>query len=432
LEAEMTPGAIGVLIAVAAVIVMAVLIFIKTNLIICPPNEVLIFSGRKRKLADGSVVGYRAVRGGRGFRLPFIESVSRMALNTMAIDVSLEKALTAGVIPITIEGIATVKIAGSEAQGLSNAIERFLGRNPHEISTVARQIVEGSLRGVLATMEPEEANANRLDLARRAAEAASEDLGKLGLVLDTLQIQNLYDEQGYLEAIGRKRNAEVLRNARIAEADAEAEARKVAATAKRDASVAEAEAETLVVEAENGLRVKRAELAVKANQAEERATVAREIARVDEERRLEELRVELNRSKYEAEKVIPARAEKEAEELRAQGNAARILEDGKATAEAMSLLREQWKSDESRDIMLLQMLPGLLDRVTSVLSENLHIERLTVLDGGDGGLPNHVRGLTGSIVAVLEQLKNATGVDVAGILRERANGKREEFPKQLG
>jgi flotillin len=160
--------------------------------------------------------------------------------------------------------------------------------------------------------------------------------------------------------------------------------------------------------------------------------VAREIARVDEERRLEELRVELNRSKYEAEKVIPARAEKEAEELRAQGNAARILEDGKATAEAMSLLREQWKSDESRDIMLLQMLPGLLDRVTSVLSENLHIERLTVLDGGDGGLPNHVRGLTGSIVAVLEQLKNATGVDVAGILRERANGKREEFPKQLG
>lgn len=428
----MTPGAIGVLIAVAAVIVMAVLIFIKTNLIICPPNEVLIFSGRKRKLADGSVVGYRAVRGGRGFRLPFIESVSRMALNTMAIDVSLEKALTAGVIPITIEGIATVKIAGSEAQGLSNAIERFLGRNPHEISTVARQIVEGSLRGVLATMEPEEANANRLDLARRAAEAASEDLGKLGLVLDTLQIQNLYDEQGYLEAIGRKRNAEVLRNARIAEANAEAEARKVAATAKRDASVAEAEAETLVVEAENGLRVKRAELAAKANQAEERATVAREIARVDEERRLEELRVELNRSKYEAEKVVPARAEKEAEELRAQGNAARILEDGKATAEAMSLLREQWKSDESRDIMLLQMLPGLLDRVTSVLSENLHIERLTVLDGGDGGLPNHVRGLTGSIVAVLEQLKNATGVDVAGILRERANGKREEFPKQLG
>lgn len=428
----MTTGTIGVLIAAGAVIVMAVLTFIKTNLIICPPNEVLIFSGRKRTLPDGSVVGYRAVRGGRGFRLPFVESVSRMALNTMPIEVSLGKALTAGVIPITVEGIATVKIAGSEAQGLSNAIERFLGRNPNEIATVAREIVEGSLRGVLATMEPEEANANRLELARRAAEAASQDLGKLGLVLDTLQIQNLYDDQGYLDAIGRKRNAEVIRNARIAEANAEADARKVSASAKREASVAEAEAEQVVVEAENSLRVKRAELAAKANEAEEKAAVAREIARVGEEKRLEELRVELNRSKYEAEKVVPARAEKEAEELRAQGSAARILEDGKATAEALARLREQWKSEESRDIMLLQMLPDLLDRVTSVLSQNLHIERLTVLDGGEGGLPNHVRGLTGSIVAVMEQLKNATGVDIAGILQSKGGTKREGFPKELG
>ena len=203
--------------------------------------------------------------------------------------------------------------------------------------------------------------------------------------------------------------------------------------ARRDASVAESEAEKEVVEAENSLRVKRAELAAKANQAEEKAAVARAIARVEEERRLEQLRVELNRSKYEAEIVVPARADKEADELRAQGQAARILENGKATAEAMARLREQWKSEESRDIMLLQMLPDLLDRVTSVLSENLHIERLTVLDGGEGGLSSHVRGLTGSIVAVMEQLKNATGVDVAGILRAKENGKPEgSFPKELG
>jgi flotillin len=407
----------GYVIALAAIVVMALVIFIKSNLVVCPPNEILIFSGRKRRLPDGTQVGFRVIRGGRGFRMPLIETISRMSLNTMSIEIALKKALTAGVIPVSIEGIATVKVAGSEEQGLSNAIERFLGRSPHEIAEVARETVEGSLRGVLATMDPEEANAQRLQLARSAADAASEDLRKLGLVLDTFKVQNLSDDQGYLEAIGRKRNAEVIKNARVAEANADAEARKVAAKAREEASIAEAEAEKAIVGADNSLRVTRANLAAESNQAEERAEVARQIARAGEEGKLEELRIAVNRNKYQADVIVPADAEKAADELRAQGKAARILEDGKATAEALERLRAQWKDESSREIVLLQQLPDLLDRVTRVLSDNLHIEKLTVVDSGDGGLPNHVRGLTGSIVTVLEQLKTATGLDLSGILR---------------
>lgn len=411
----------GYTIAVAAVAVMTLLIFVRSNLIICPPNEVLIFSGRKRQLADGSQVGFRVIRGGRGFRLPLVETVSRMSLNTMSIEIALNKALAAGMIPVNIEGIATVKVAGSEEQGLSNAIERFLGRNPHEIGEVARETIEGSLRGVLATLAPEEANAQRLQLARDAAEAAGEDLRRLGLVLDTFKIQNISDDQGYLEAIGRKRNAEVLKNARVAEANADAEARKVAAKAREQASIAEAEAEKAIVAADNSLRVKRANLAAESNQAEEKAEVARQIARAAEEGKLEELRIALNRSKYQAEVIVPADAEKKADELRAQGRAARILEDGKATAEALQRLRAQWQDGESREIVLLQMLPDLLDRVTRVLADNLRIERLTVVDSGAGGLPSHVQGLTSSIVTVLEQLKAATGVDLPGLLRSEGS-----------
>jgi flotillin len=407
----------GYVIALAAIAVMALVIFIKSNLVVCPPNEVLIFSGRKRRLPDGTQVGFRVIRGGRGFRMPLIETISRMSLNTMSIEIALKKALTAGVIPVNIEGIATVKVAGSEAQGLSNAIERFLGRSPHEIAEVARETVEGSLRGVLATMTPEEANAQRLQLAKDAADAASEDLRKLGLVLDTFKIQNLSDDQGYLEAIGRKRNAEVIKNARVAEANADAEARKVSAKAREEASIAEAEAEKAIVAADNSLRVTRANLAAESNQAEERAEVARQIARAGEEGKLEELRIAVNRNKYQADVIVPADAEKAADELRARGKAARILEDGKATAEALERLRAQWKDGNSREIVLLQQLPDLLDRVTRVLSDNLRIEKLTVVDTGDGGLPNHVRGLTGSIVTVLEQLKTATGLDLSGILR---------------
>jgi flotillin len=353
--------------------------------------------------------------------MPILETVRRMSLNTMPIEIALKRALAAGLIPVSLEGVATVKIAGSEAQGLYNAIERFLGRNPADIATVARETIEGALRGVLATLTPEEANTRRLDLARGAADAASEDLRKLGLVLDTLKIQNLSDDQGYLEAIGRKRNAEVVRDARVAEANAESEARKVAARAKEEASVAEAKAEKTVIEAENLVRVRRAELGAEANRAEERAALARQIAGAEEQRALEGLRIEVNRKKYEAEVIVPAEAEKGADELRAQGKAARILEDGKATAEALARLRAEWQSGESRDIMLLQMLPELLDRITRVLNDNLHIERLTVVDSGSGGLPSHVKGLTSSVTTVLEQLKTATGLDLSKILQPKSS-----------
>lgn len=414
---------LGIWIAVGGVVIGLSIIFIKSNLFICYPNEVLIFSGRKRKLKDGSVVGYRVLQGGRRFRFPFIENVSRISLNTMPIEISITKALTNGVIPINVESRATVKIAGSEEAGLGNAIERFLGRNPNDLANVARENIEGSLRGILATLEPEEANARRLEVAEKVLVTASRDLQKLGLVLDTFKIQNISDDQGYLEAISRKRNAEVAKEAKIAEARAEADARQVSADAKRIGSVAELEAERSIVESENALRVKRAKLQAESNMAEERANVARDIARAEEEKNLETIRVDLNKMKYHADKVIPANAEKEADELRAKGKAARILEDGRATAAALAELREQWENGETRDLMLLQMLPELLEHVTHVLEENLNIERLTVVDSGNGnGLPSFIKGLTGSIVSVFEQLKNATGLDITQILQPKEEG----------
>ena len=426
---------IGIGIALGLVFIMLLIVFIKANLVICQPNEVLIISGRRRKLPDGTYVGYRVIKGGRGFKIPIIESVKRLPLNNMPIEINIKKTLAAGIIPINVDGRANVKIAGSEEDGLSNAIERFLGKNLNEIAQVAKETIEGSLRGVLATVTPEEANAQRLELAERVAEQARQDLRKLGLVLDFLRIQNISDDQGYLEAIGRKKNAEVVKNARIAEATAEAEARVVAAEEKRKGSVAEAEAEMEIVEAENKLNVHRAKLAAESNRADQRARVAGDIARVEEEQRLEEARVELNRKKHEADVVVPAQAEKAALELKAKGEAARILEDGKATADAVKLMQAQWQDGKTRELFLIQMLPELLDKVTKVVADNLHIEKLTVLDSGNGnGLPNHVKNLTGSAITLIEQLKNATGLDLPALLQNAAGGKPKngsELPREL-
>ncbi len=412
---------LGFLIGIIIIVCLVILAFIKANLRICHPNEILVFSGRKRRLKDGTEVGYRIIKGGRGLKIPIIESVSRLPLTTIPIDLELTGALTNGIIPINIQAMANVKIAGSEEEGLSNALERFLGKNIDDVSKVAKENIEGSLRGVLATLTPEEANSNRLEFAEKVAQDARSDLKMLGLVLDTFKIKHLSDNEGYLEAIGRRKNAEVRRDAQITEANAEAEARLVAAEAKKKGNVAEAVADMSIVDAENELRVKKADLAAVSNRAEAKSKVASDIARIGEEQKLEKQRVEMNKSKYEADVVVPARAEKEAKELKAVGEAARIAEDGKATAEAVRVLREQWEKEDTRELFLIQQLPDILDKVTKVVSDNLSIDKVTIVDSGDGhGIPAYVKGVTGSIVAIFEQIKNATGLDIPEILRAKA------------
>jgi flotillin len=412
---------VGVWIAAAVISILIILAFIKANLRICHPNEILVFYGKKRKLKDGTVVGYRYIKGGRGLKIPLVESVTRLPLNTIPIELELSGALTNGVIPVNIQAMANVKIAGSEEDGLNNALERFLGRNVTDISQIAKETLEGSLRGILATLTPEEANSKRLEFAEKVVAEARSDLKNLGLVLDTFKIQDLSDSEGYLDAIGRKKNAEVRRDATIAEANAEAEARQVAAEAKKRGSVAESVSEMNIVEANNKLQVLRAELASETNIAEAKAQVARAIAEVEEQQKLEARRVEMNKSKYQADVVVPAEAHREAKILEAMGEAASIVEDGKATAEAVRLMREQWEKEDTRELFLIQQLPDILDKVTSVIADNLSIDKVTVFDSGNGnGMPTYVKGVTGSVVAIMEQIKNATGLDIPEILRAKS------------
>jgi flotillin len=422
---------IGIALGLGVLAVFLVIIFIKSNIVICQPNEVVILAGRKRRLKDGTVVGYRIIRGGRGFKRPLLESVTRLPLTTRTIDVHPTKVLCSGMIPVNIEGRANVKLAGREEEGLENAVERFLGKGVDAVDRTAQQVLEGALRGVVATVSPEEANAQRLKLAGDVVERARADLGRLGIVLDYFQIQNISDEQGYLEAIGRQRNAEVLRDARIAEARAEAEARQVAAEQGRVGREAEIDADLEIVKRENALAVERAERQAEANRAEQKANVAGDITRAEEQVVLESKRVERNAKREEANTVVPAKARRQAMVLEAQGDAAKILEDGKATAEAVELMRAQWEDGETQELFMIRMLPELLDQATRVIADNLQVERLTILDSGDGeGLPTHVRNLTRSAVVLLEQVKNATGVDLAK-LAKRAQEAGVDLPQEL-
>lgn len=173
----------GMIFALLVIGIVAGLIYLKINLKICEPNEILIFSGRKRRLKDGTVVGYRIIKGGRGLKIPIVETVSRMSLVTIPIEIEIDNALAKGMIQTRIKAIAHVKIAGREEEGLNNAVERLLGKSSEEIAQIAKDNIEGILRGVLATLSPEEANDKRLEFAQKVQTEASADLRKLGIIL---------------------------------------------------------------------------------------------------------------------------------------------------------------------------------------------------------------------------------------------------------
>jgi flotillin len=422
---------IGIAIFLGVFFIFLLIIFIKTNVVICEPNEIVILSGKKRKDSDGNMIGYRVIRGGRGFKWPFIESVSRLSLTTRSIKVNLSKVLCAGMIPLEIEGRANIKLAGRIEEGVENAIERFIGKSEDAIDKTAQQLIEGNLRGVLASASPEEANIRRNELVKEVVSNARKEMKQLGVVLDSFQILSISDDHGHMEAIGRKKNAEVIRDAKIAEAKATAEARLVAAEQQKIGREAEITSELSIVKHENELAITRANLMAEVNRSKSKAELAGSIAKAEEKIKLKTLHVQVSTKYQEADVIVPAEAKRKALILEAEGQAAKILEDGKATAKSVELMLEQWNGGDSHDLFMIRMLPDLFDKATRVISDNLNVEKLTILDSGNGeGLPNHVKNLTNSAVTLLEQLKNTTGVDFAKLAKGETGKPKIDLPPE--
>ena len=405
-------------------ILLMVVLVVKSLIIICPPNRVAIISGRTKQTADGRTVGYRAIKGGRTLRVPLLESVSWMDLNNIPLEVSVLNAYSKGAIPLNVQGIANVKVSSNDSL-LSNSVERFLNVPHQSIAQIAKETLEANLRGVLATLTPEEVNEDRLKFSQFLIEEADDDIKTLGLELDVLKIQNVTDEVGYLDAVGRRRTAEVLKSARVAEADSQAEAEQAEAAAQQRAQISRAQADRQIVEEQNLLRVRSAELDGVARASEEEARVAGEKAKTIAEQELELERIELEKRRLQADVVLPAQADLEARQLQARADAAHIVEEGNAQVEVFTRLTNQYKAagTDAHDIFVLNMLPDLIEQIVSTVN-GIDIDKLTVIDsGGDGqALPGLVKQLPASVIAIAEQIETATGVDIMGPLRQRVGG----------
>jgi len=387
--------------------IIAIVLAVKNLIYIAPPNKVIIFSGPRK--------GPRLIKGSRGFKKPIFERVDSIDLSNMVIDLSATNAYAKGGVPLNVQGVANVKIAGHEPV-LNHAIERFLGKGRSEIMGIAKATLEGSLRGVLATLTPEQLNEDRNAFAEKLVAEVEADMTNLGLVVDTLKIQNITDDVNYLDSIGRVRNSELKSTSRIAEAIARADSIVRSAenseievraeiTAAIEVARAEAEKDLADILSRRGALV-----------AEEEADVAALVAKADAEVKVQTERIEQIRRKLEADVLAPAKAECEAKEQLAKAQVASIIEDGKARAEAMRSLAASWNKagDQAREIFLLQKLEPIIDKLTDTIGDT-KIEKVTVIDSklsGGGGMD------VGRMISMAEQVKEVFGIDVVGKLQE--------------
>ncbi|MEN9272399.1 MAG: SPFH domain-containing protein, partial [Gloeomargarita sp. DG_1_5_bins_55] len=305
---------------------------------------------------------------------------------------------------------ANIKIAGEEPV-IHNAIERLLGKNREEIKRLAKETLEGNLRGVLASLTPQQVNEDKLAFVRSLQDEAEEDLGKLGLVLDTLQIQNISDDVGYLDSLGRKQRAELLRDARIAEAQAQSQSAIQAAENARLTVFAQLDSEMQIVQAEAQRRIRDAVTRREALIAEIQAEVGAKLARTQADLAVQRERIAQVRQQLQADVVAPAEAACAEAIEEAKAAAAQIIEEGKALVEGMQQLAASWMQGGAyaRQIFLLQKLEPLLRALAATVPE-VQVQQVTVLDSQSPAM---------GTVTFLEQVRAATGIDLKQILPQK-------------
>lgn len=478
------PGFILIPLIVVAVIVVLALTFWARYKTVGPDEAMIVtgsFLGSKNVLDDES--GGRKikiVRGGGAFILPVFQQSNFLSLLSSKLDVSTPEVYTSQGVPVLADGVAIIKIGGS-VEDVVTAAEQFMGKPVDALQKEAQEVLEGHLRAILGTMTVEELYQNRDKFAQEVQAVAALDLKKMGLQIVSFTIKDVRDKQGYLEALGRPRIAEVLRDADVAEASAKRDARIQKAKADEEAQKAELIRDTNVAEALKGKELKIAAFKreqdtakAEADQAYAIQTAKSKQVTVEEEMKVELVRKEreidlqeketqrrqkefdanvkkkADADRYaieqaaEAEKTKRLRvAEADAEQKRLQGNAtadARRAEGtaeadvirlrGLAEAEAKEKLAEAFAKFGEAAVLdvIVKMLPELAGKVAEPLKS---IDKLTVVDTGNGEGAARVSNYVTSLMSTApEMVKSVTGLDFMELARNLTSKEKAKLSSE--
>jgi flotillin len=428
------------------------------------PNEVLVISGRKRTVIEPSgerkTAGCRLVKGGGTFVLPIKEHVQRLSLELMTLEVRTPDVYTVKGVRVTVDAVAQVKVKGQE-ESIVVAAEQFLSRSQEDIMRVVLQTVEGHMRAILGTMTIEDIYTKRREFAEKVKEAALPDLSKMGMEIISLTIRKVTDDQGYLEALGKPRIAQVKRDAVIGEAEADREAQEVRFAA-----------DTKIEEARRDMEVKKAEYSGAINQRRAEAELAYELQRYKTSQRVKEEEVkvaivekqksveleatEILRKEKELKASVekPAEAEKyriqtladaekfrlmaeatgEAEATRSKGfaEAEVIKAQGHSEAETMMEKAQSWSNYNEAAVteMFINILPKLAQAVSEPLSKT---DKIVLISGnGDSsGASKVTKDVTQVIAQLPPVIESLTGVKLEDLI-ERIPGLKGKSSKTQG
>lgn len=327
---------------VLLVLVVAISLYSRW-LVKVPPNAAAVITGQR---------GYRIVRGGSTLVVPVLERIDLLSLEVITISVKIGGAYTKEGVPVSVETVAVVKVRGDDVS-VRSASERFLGMTRAQIHDIVNETLTGHLRSILGILTVEEINADRQAFASKVAEESAVDLERMGVGIDVLTVQHISDDLGYLDSLGRRRTAEVLRDAEIGEAEAQRDAMIRSSAALQEGETARAISQANIASAQRDRDVKMADYQSEVNAAQAKAQQAGPLADATarqqvtvEEVRIEQLRTqgqiavqeqEVMRRERELEATVikPADAERQAAIMRADGQRQAMVTMAEAEAKKL-------------------------------------------------------------------------------------------------
>ncbi len=422
------------LIIVAVVIIFTTIVFFLSRYRRCPSDKVMVIYGKLRNNSDGTQRSARCIHGGAAFVVPVFQAYQYLDLTPISISVDLKNALSKQNIRIDVPSRFTVGIS-TEVGVMQNAAERLLGLRHQEIQSLAEDIIFGQLRLIIATMEIEEINTDRDKFLDAVSGNVETELKKIGLRLINVNVTDINDESGYIDALGREAASKAINDAKVSVAINDKGGSIGAANAQRDERVSVSLADAEAIAGENEARISVAESDAtrreREAEAQKRAITTENIQKAlanqesyEAQKSAELARAALEKATLEADIIVKTEIEKqrlvleaeaEAEQIRrkAQGEADAILMKMQAEAQGMKETLEKQAEGFAKIVdaaggnaadAVRMMIADKMEQIAKIQVEaikNLKIDKVTVWDNGSKS----------------EEGKNATANFVSGIMK---------------
>ncbi len=454
-----------VLTIVVVVLFFATLVFILSRYRKCPSDKILVVYGKVGSNKDGSQRSARCIHGGAAFIVPVIQSFEYMDLTPISIPVDLKNALSKQNIRIDVPSRFTVGISVEQAV-MQNAAERLLGLNLGEIQELAKDIIFGQLRLVIATMDIEEINTDRDKFLAAVSNNVETELKKIGLRLINVNVTDISDESGYIAALGKEAAAKAINDAKISVAEANRSGAIGEANAHREQRISVSHADSEAIKGENQAKAQVAEsnatLSEKQAEALRRTTIAQktQAAKALEESYSAEKEAELARyakekASLEADVIVKTEIDKRKLELEAAAHAEQVRIQAKGEADAIYMKMEaeargmaemlarqaeglskiveaaNGNAEDAMKLMITDKLDTLVQTQVEAI-KNIKIDKITVWDNGTSKgngktqTADFISGMMSSLPP-LHDVFNMAGMELPEFLgKEKTNQVAEE------